>query len=149
MPKNSSAREPSPDAVRRFALIELDAVALLVPQHDLHAIEPVLDVDTDAPTGMAAGGIRLRSGDWPVFCPSDDLEPLAGLLPERRICAMLAHDSGLFGVVCRGVASVSARSVRLFPMPRCMVSTPLRELALHGERVVCVTDATRLHAGWA
>ena len=146
-----SAPAPTPEAQRRYALIELENVALLLPQQDLRAIEPVLDVDTRAPVGRAAGEIRLRTGTWPVYCPSDDLEPLAQMLSARRICAMLEFEQGLFGLVCVNVASVMAAQVKRFPVPVCMPAScgVLRELGLYDSRIVCLTSAARLHAGFS
>jgi hypothetical protein len=145
------APEPTPESGQRFALIELDEVALLLPQSDLHGVEPVLDVDPRLAVGGAAGKIRLRTGLWPVFCPSDDLEPLAQLLPKRRICAMLLAGNQLFGLVCTSVGSLLAPEVKSIPVPECMPasSAVLGELALYAGRIVCVTTSARLLAGFA
>jgi hypothetical protein len=144
------APEPTPESGQRFALIELDEVALLLPQSDLHGVEPVLDVDARLASGGAAGKIRLRTGLWPVFCPSDDLEPLAQMLPKRRICAMLLTGNQLFGLVCSRVGSVLAPEVKRLPLPECMSasSAVLGELGLHAGRIVCVTSSARLLSGF-
>lgn len=144
------APEPTPESRQRFALIELDEVALLLPQQDLHGVEPVLDVDTRLAAGGAAGKIRLRTGLWPVFCPSDDLEPLAQLLPKRRCCAMLLAGNQFFGLICTSVGSLLAPDVKRMPLPECMPasSAVLGELGLHAGRIVCVTSSARLLAGF-
>ena len=143
------APAPTPESGQRFALIELDEVTLLLPQADLQGVEPVLDVDTRLAAGGAAGKIRLRSGTWPVFCPSDDLQPLAQLLPKRRICAMLLAGNQLFGLVCSSVSSILAPEVRRVALPECMpaASAVLGELAIHAGGIVCVTSSARLLAG--
>lgn len=143
-----SAPEPWAEAAQRFALIELDAVVLLLPQHEVRAIEPVLDVNGAAAQGAVAGEIRLRGGTWPVLCPSDDLQPLAQLPAQRRIVAMLYTGERLFGLVCRNVASVLAQEVTRVALPDCMRSGEMvTELGIHAARIVCLTDAARLWAG--
>jgi chemotaxis signal transduction protein len=140
--------EPTPDAARRFVLLQLDDVALLLSQQDLRSIEPVLDIDVRAASGSMVGVIQLRSGRWPVFCPSDDLQLTTDMPKKRRICAMLSVGALQFGLVCRSVSSVPVRLVKMVPVPPCMLTAevPLRGLGLYDGRVVCVSSAERLYA---
>lgn len=129
------------------SLIQLDSVALLVPQSNLHTVESILDINP-ACDGRSAGYIKLHGQQWPVYCSTDNLETVDEMTSNRRVCAMLIAGDILFGLMCQEVISAEAAQLRAFKLPACMRTpdTPLHGVGILGTRIVCLTSAPSLHA---
>ena len=126
----------------------MGALRLLLPQNQVYALEPGLDVVHAA--GEDLGWIEVADGRWPVCCLSEDLQPVRQIPPGRNICALLHTDAGPFGVLCDQVVMLGHQAeVDLLPVPACMRTTAmrLRGLVLDGEHVLCVASAPDLLAG--
>lgn len=138
-----NAGQQSPDL---FARIAFDDITLLVPQHDVHTLESMLDVAAE-PNAVARYGTLTMNGEaCPVYCLSASLETLRHPADDNRICVLLEHEGVLFGVACRSVGTLARNAVELFSLPGCMctVDTVVTALALEGEDVMCVTSASAL-----
>lgn len=129
-----------------FALLSIDGLSLLLPQQDIHTVEPVLDLEPATNGGVHVGWISRDQERWPVHCLSADLELMRELPIERRVCVILDHDGLGFGLACEQMTSLQQAHLSFFAVPECMrmPGSPLRALARHSERVLCVTTAADL-----
>ena len=130
----------------RYAVLTMDNLALLIPQHQVHALEPAFDVRRSE--GDDLGWIAVAGARSPVHCLSEDMQPTREVPAGRHICVLLDTGDGLFGVLCDQVVMLDQAGLEILPLPGCMrtPSTPLHGLVLHGERVLCVTSAQDLLA---
>lgn len=132
----------------RYVILTMGALRLLIPQNQVYALEPSIDVLHQA--GEDVGWIDVAGGRWPVCCLSQDLSPVREIPTGRSICVLLHMDGGLFGVLCDQVVMLGHQTaVDWLPVPECM-RTPtmrLRGLVLDGEQVLCVVSAQDLLAG--
>jgi hypothetical protein len=131
---------------RRFALLRLANIALLVPLHEVQSLESVEDIDTARRLRGSAGAMR-RADSWlTVFCLSDNLEPQPELPAAFRICAILATGDTLVGLACQAVSTVDDLALTHHPLPTCMrtAPSPIRALASEGEQVYCRTTVADL-----
>lgn len=133
-----------PVTTGRYAMLTMDNLGLLIPQHQVHAVEPGLDVQRSA--GDAVGWIAVAGAHSLVYCLSGDLKPIREVPTGRHICVLLDSGTGLFGVLCNQVAMLEQAVIEVLPLPECMSApnTPLQGLVLRDERVLCVTSAQDL-----
>lgn len=136
-----------PAAFTRYALLTMDGLQLLMPQNQVHALEPSFDVqypDTGGVGWITVAGLRS-----PVYCLSEDLKPLRKTPASRPICVLLDGGAGLFGVLCDEVTMFEQDEPNIAPLPACMRTpgTPLRGVVLDGEQVLCVGSADGLLPG--
>ncbi len=143
MPENSLV---APADTARFAALDLGHLSLLLPQHEIRTLETVLDVEGAGADTDAACWVGLDGERWPVYCLSVDLEALPAIPAERRICVVLHHKEGCFGLVCEQVGNLARNEFDLLAVPVCMrmPETPIRALAVQGEQVHCVTTSADL-----
>lgn len=131
-----------------FAVLSIDGLSLLLPQQDIHTVEPVLDLELATGEGGCAGWINRDEERWPIYCLSADLEPIQELPIERRVCVILDHDElGFgFGLACEQMTTLQQAHLNFFAVPECMrmPGSPVRALARHDEQVLCVTTAADL-----
>ena len=130
----------------RYAVLTMDNLRLLVPQHQVHALEPGFDAlrsEGDETRWIAVAGARS-----PVYCLSEDLKPIHEVPASRHICVLLNIGAGLFGVLCDQVVMLEQAGLEILPLPECMrtLNTPLQGLVLQGEQVLCVSSAQDLLA---
>lgn len=135
-----STSEPSQRYVRLF----FDGLNLLLPQHQLHTLEPVSDLQTTAGCEDGVGWITNGGYRWPVYCLSSALDMMNRCPHGRHICALVAHQSQAFGLVCEDVDTMPGQDLVSWSLPTCMYTpgTPINALALHDGRVYCITTVT-------
>jgi hypothetical protein len=129
-------------------MLRLGTLELLLPQPEVHTLEPVLDLEP-APGGQGpCGWLPLDAVRWPVYCLSAGLEPLAVVPPSRRLCVLLMEAEQAFGLACDAAQTVTAAGLRIEPLPACMHRPhgPVQALALDGERILPVSDTGALAA---
>ncbi len=138
--QNASA----PISIGHYALLSMDRLALLIPQHQVRSLEPALDVQRTQ--ARDAAWISTAGVNWPVYCLSEDLWPNLEVPANRHICALLQSGAGLLGVLCDQVATLERTELDILPLPHCMRTqdTPLLGLVLHAGRVLCVSSANHL-----
>jgi hypothetical protein len=131
----------------RFTLVHVAATRLLLPQSDLRDIEGLDDFSAaDVPPG-GVGWLRVGRHAYPVYCMTEDFS-LTDIVPaSRRMCVLLAHADGPFGLLCDQVDMLEAQ-VALHPLPQCMriVGSPVEALAMQADGLACVSSAQRLAA---
>ncbi len=131
-----------------FVAIALDGFRLLLPQNEIHRLEPVEDIEPVEGDETHAGWATLNEKRWPVYCLSANLRAMAAIPTSRRICVLLEHADRYFGLACEEVVILKGTQMRVFPLPACMRTpgTPIRALAIHQERVLSVTCKAALAA---
>ena len=141
-----SAIHPGAPA-RHYALLDLGDLRLLIPQPEIRALEPTLDVEpAPDPGGSAAGWIPFEGERWPVYCLSRQLEPLARIPDSRRVCVLVGAGEHRFGLACDSVAPVAGTDVQSAPLPVCMASGygAIDRLGLYQGGVVLIVGAAML-----
>jgi len=135
-----------PMTTGRYAVLTMDHLGLLIPQHQVHALEPGFDVQRSQGDGV--DWIAVGGAPSPVYCLSADLMPIREVPAGRHICVLLDTGTRLFGVLCDQVVMLDQAGLEMLPLQGCMRTpgTPLHGLVLHGERVLCVTAADDLLA---
>jgi hypothetical protein len=129
---------------RLYAFLRFDDQGILLPQSDICALEPVLDIEIDEKPPTAAGQIEFNRQRWPVYALTGNLTVSREIPARRRICVVVNKSGGHFGLVCDRFDTLQARDVTFQPMPACMLAphTPIDALAIHDGRVelVCRGD---------
>ena len=130
----------------QYAVLSIGRLGRLIPQYQIHALEPVFDVQRSK--GGELGWITVAGVRSPVYCLSENLQPIREVSADRHICVLLDMGGGLFGVLCDQVAMLEQAELEIKPLPACIHTpdTPLRGLVLHDKKVLCVTSADDLLA---
>lgn len=126
-----------------FLAIHLGSLRLLVPQEDVRTVESVADIRTPTSKPGALGSIRAGRERLPVYCLAETLTELHTTPASRRICPILAAQDGRYGLLCDEVELIPARELDVRPLPPAMRrhAAAVGGLALHGERLVCISSA--------
>lgn len=136
-----------PTAGTHYALLHLGATRLMLAQSDIREIEGVDDVDrVEAPPG-GVGRVRVGRQTYPVYCLSDEFDLTDTVPPARRMCVLLAHRDGQFGLLCDQVQMLETPAA-FHDLPECMrlADTPVEALVLQADGLVCVGSVQRLAA---
>ena len=145
MNSRTQARLDAVRNVRTFALLMLDGWRWLLPQTEVRALESPLDIDPEVRASHSIGAIGFSGRSWPIYSLSGELQLLARLPPERRICLLLDNGADQFGLICDQVETLT-ESLRLYPTPLCMAApdSPIAALALLGDDLAAVTTAEQI-----
>lgn len=136
-----------PTAGTHYALLHLGATRLMLAQSDIREIEGVDDVDpADAPPA-GVGRVRVGRQTYPVYCLSDEFDLMDAVPAARRMCVLLAHQGGQFGLLCDQVQMLETPAA-FHGLPECMrlADNPVEALVLQPDGVVCVSSVQRLAA---
>jgi hypothetical protein len=138
----------APRVFHRYVRLALGSLQLVLPQRDVHILEPSSDIEALSDCDGPIGWIAVDHGRAPVFCLSDRLERMHPAPPEWRICALLQHAGSLFGMLCGSVDILNSGQFRLIELPPCMHApgAPIHGLALVGDNVMSVSSAGALAA---
>jgi hypothetical protein len=144
MSNRSHTPRCAPTESPRYVLLRMGGVDILVPQSQVQALESADDVQRSADDERA--WINMGGARWEVFCLTADLRSSGECPAARRICVLLRSDTDRFGILCDQVTVLAQAEINILPLPVCMHTpeTPVRALALHGRRVLCVTTAEDL-----
>ena len=129
-----------------FAVLSLEGLNLLLPQEDVHSVEPILDVEPATNQRTAASWVDQAQERWPIYCLSPELDTMRDLPVERRVCVLLDRDEVGFGLAVEQVTALQQGQLRFFSLPICMRTpgSPVRAMACQDEAVLCVTTAIDL-----
>jgi len=135
------------DTALPYAALRFDNCELLVPQGEIHTLEPVLDVDRTTELPDAAGTLMVDGKARPIYCLDREFTAMPEIPPNRRVCVLLnAGEGRYFGLLCDDVESLSLASAHLHPVPTCMANPklPILGLFVHQNGLSSVTASTRL-----
>jgi hypothetical protein len=129
-----------------LVLLHFGRARVALAQRAVRSLEAAADVDfSTAPPGTL-GVIVASGGRWPVFALDEELVPLHDVPRERRICALLAHDHGLYGLLCDEAQVLRRQGLSAYPLPLAMrrPATPLEGVLQTGEGVALLSSARSL-----
>jgi hypothetical protein len=131
-----------------FAVLTMDGTNLLFMQSDIRALESASALDSKAPKQDSVGWITYMRQCWPVYCLSDQLDLLRNVPPARHTCALLAIGTEFFGLLCDDAVIIKpdARQRHEVPVAMKNADTPILELLLSGDKLLCVSNPSRLAA---
>lgn len=134
------------DQDNSYALLSLGQRALLIPQHELRTLESVMDVHTSEQPAHGVGWLQFEDNHWPVYSLDEALQPLPAMPSTQRICALLSHTDGYFGLTCSNVRTLRGTELRSrsLPAPMSNPESPLSGLVLYEDRVGVVSTASAL-----
>lgn len=129
-------------------VLKIDGLDLMFQQSDIPALESASGVDGRDPREESVGWINFMRQRWPVYCMSDQLDLLSGVPPSRRTCALLALETGYIGMLCDDVTILKQDTGQRHDVPVAMkkADTPILELLLSGDKLLCASNSNRLAA---
>ncbi|NJN45169.1 MAG: hypothetical protein HC808_00155 [Candidatus Competibacteraceae bacterium] len=143
------------DVAVTFALLTLDGWRWLIPQGEIHSLEPVFDIteyseaevdDNALVTSDPVGIIRLAGEPWPIYCLAGDFSSLSTIPETRRMCILLRSEQRRWGLVCDQIEVLDGEQPRLQPVPACMATpnSPLHGLISYDDYLAYATSAVHL-----
>lgn len=139
------------DTAATLVVLSLDGIALALPQHEIAALEPILDVQSLANRkAKAAGSLTIGERPCPVYALGSELNCLPKIPQSYRVCAILNNDSSrgreAFALACIEIRFVPRAAVATHELPRAMVKqkTPIKSLLVHGEQLLFATNVNAL-----
>ncbi|MCP4431415.1 MAG: hypothetical protein GY806_10585 [Gammaproteobacteria bacterium] len=130
----------------RLALISIDGLLLVIPQHEIETLEPVEDINRENMAEMSVGWITVEMSNLPVF-NLDESFNLTLKTGNRRIVAVLKNDSGSFALMADELQIVEAAQFDFDSLPK-VISTefsPVLQVALFDEQLICASNAKTIH----
>ncbi|HTT11461.1 MAG TPA: hypothetical protein VMG60_11270 [Burkholderiaceae bacterium] len=134
-----------PSNSAQLVLLHFGRTRLALSQRVVRSLEATADVEFGSVPPPALGAIATTAGRWPVYALDEELEPLRHVPRARRICALLATEGGLFGVLCDEAQVLARQGLTAYPLPLAMrrAGTPV-EGVLDGAGVALLTSARAL-----
>lgn len=129
----------------QLVLLHFGSTRVALAQRAVRSLEAAADADFTVATPPVLGTIVAGGGRWPVYALDDELAPMRSVPRERRICALLAGDSTLFGVLCDEAQVLAREGLAAYPLPAAMrrAGTPV-EGVLGGASVALLSSARSL-----
>jgi hypothetical protein len=137
-----------PAQTAHVVLLHFGRTRVALSGRAVRSLEAATDVVfSGAPSGVH-GTIESHGVQWPVYALDEELAPLRDVPHERRTCALLATDHGLFGLLCDEAQVVPRHSVSAHPLPLAMrrPGSPLEGVLNIGEGVAVLSSARALAA---
>jgi hypothetical protein len=128
-----------------LVLLHFGRTRVALAQRSVRSLEAAADVDFAVALPPVLGSIVAGGGRWPVYALDEELAPLRNVPRERRICALLAGDETLFGVLCDEAQVLSREGLAAYPLPPAMLraGTPV-EGVIAGASVALLSSARSL-----
>ncbi len=145
------------DRAERFVVLQLENISVVVLQSDVVALEPVLDMHAYADDAIGEGAsarenssgyLSLADGQCPVFALNADLQCLAYVPDEHRICAVIKNRQANYALSCVAVELLSRADIVFHPTPRSMLNprSPVLQLMVHAGKLLLATTASSMYA---
>jgi hypothetical protein len=134
-----------PSLSAQLVLLHFGRTRVALAQRAVRSLEAAADADFAFATPPVLGTIVAGGGRWPVYALDHELAPMRSVPRERRICALLAGDATLFGVLCDEAQVLPREGLSAFPLPLAMrrVGTPV-EGVLGGASIALLSSARSL-----
>ena len=132
----------SNQSTQGYMQLSIGKVSLLLPLEQVVSLETVLDIEWNDSESGFLGQIQLGGTGRPVYNLGEDLQFVAELAEERKVCVCLGKDENGFGIVCDQVNTLGNSEVKLVDLPSCMATenTPVNALAIKDKQVMSVTN---------
>jgi hypothetical protein len=117
-----------PTVAAHLVLLQIGRTRVALSQGAVRSLESAADVDPHEARLPALGSIAAIGADLPVFALDEELAPLDTLPRNRRICAILQADHGIFGLLCdeAQVLPREGRSVHSLPQAMRRANSPIQ-----------------------
>ncbi len=103
-----------------IARLSMGSTELMFPQVDVVSIESVFDLVKRESSSFVIGVFELNGDVVPVYALTDQLELLYEAPEKRYHCAILRHQSGVFGLLCDDVKHLELHDIEFQSIPQCM-----------------------------
>jgi hypothetical protein len=125
------------------AVLSFAGVDLVFAPGDLRMIETAGDLVRTDPPARGVGWIPVFDQWWPVYALSFDLEPVPEVPSERRMCAVLGHASGLYGLLCADIRVMrqAGPTFRTLPPSMRRPGSPIQAVAGGEQGILCGVTA--------
>ncbi|MDM8547188.1 hypothetical protein [Candidatus Venteria ishoeyi] len=135
-----------------FVLLRFDGLLLLIPQHDIHVVEVIDDVETGVEAEEEAigimGWVNQNEQQFPVFTLDKNLNLLRYLPPDRKLCVLLkAGEDAAFGITCESIDALDENpGLYIQTIPDCMYmsESPLEKLVIYQHEAGAITGKDSL-----
>ena len=116
-----------PATSAHLVMLHLGRTRVALTQRAVRSLEATADVDFSARSAGALGAIDVGGSRWRVYALDEELAPLHTAPRDRRICALLAAEHGLFGLLCDDAQVLPRRALVTYPLPPAMrrVASPV------------------------
>lgn len=110
----------------------------LIPQGEVIALEPAVDIDLSETDDESIGVISYKNKRLPVYNFTQNFEVSQTFPESRRICVCLHQEDIQFGILCDEVDTVQDLDFTIAMIPECMQteSCPVHNLAVYGNKVM-------------
>src|SRR5215831_13527198 len=128
-----------------LVLLHFGRTRVALAQRAVRSLEAAADADFAIAQPPVLATIVAGGGRWPVYALDEELAPLRSVPRERRICALLADDRTLFGVLCDEAQVLPREGLAAYPLPLAMrrTGTPV-EGVIEGASVALLSSAHSL-----
>jgi hypothetical protein len=135
-----------PSHPAHLVLLHFGRTRVALAQRAVRSLEAAADVDFAVAVPGALGTIAVAGAQWPVYALDQELALLRAAPRERRICALLATETGLIGLLCDEAQVLPRLGLSAYPLPLAMrrASTPLEGVLSLGAGVALLSSARAL-----
>jgi hypothetical protein len=135
-----------PSHTAHLVLLHFGRTRVALAQRAVRSLEAAADVDFAVAAPVTLGTIAAGGARWPVYALDEELAPLREVPRQRRICALLATDSRLFGLLCDEAQVMPRQSLSAYPLPLAMrrAGSPLEGVLSVGTGVALLSSARAL-----
>jgi len=137
------------DRAKLFVVLGLEGCALAIPQNEVRALEPVLDVrPLTKPAPNAAGFLSLDGRQCLVYALDSDFKCLATIPSQHRICAILSHRDESYALACVEVRMLPRSALATHEIPRALANqkSPVRALVVSNNQLLLGTTSSAIFA---
>jgi len=137
-----------PSQSAQLVLLHVAGTRVALSQRTVRSLEAAADVDFSTGVPFGLGAIAAGGARWPVYALDRELATLGQVPRERRICALLATEGGLFGLLCDEAQVLPRQEITAYPLPPAMrrAGSPL-EGVLSLPAGIAVLSSARALAG--
>lgn len=129
-----------------FANLVFGGLQLLIPQSDIYALEPRIDMLPSVTAIGSVGQLKQGANVWSLYALSADLTLLSHFPDTYRIAILMKNVQPLYGLLCEQVQTIARSELTIHPLPAVMTceNSPLLALAVYGDEVRYISSAITL-----
>lgn len=129
-----------------FANLTLAGLQLLIPQNDVHSLEPATDIWLNRDDSPVVGFFQQSQQQWPLYALSASLQPLSRRPASYRIVVLMKNALMPYGLLCEQISVLKNGQFSLHELPCAMqgANSPLSHLVHHNAKIYCASSAQLL-----
>jgi len=109
-----------PSTSAHLVMLHVGRTRVALAQRAVRSLEATADVDFSARSDGTLGVIDVGGSRWHVYALDEELAPLRSAPRDRRICALLAAEDGLFALLCDDAQVLPRQALVAYPLPAAM-----------------------------